>query len=121
MKSMISVTELLLLLLFAYYYFITLAFVYGFFSNFAVKFKDQECMNSNSKLKIVWMVCGVAIVLLFCTQAYWLHLQCQYSLDQQVEQFKKDCDEVLAQDLKNRKSCRRIHLRKVEEIRLCLR
>lgn len=60
-------------------------------------------MNSNSKLKIVWMVCGVAIVLLFCTQAYWLHLQCQYSLDQQVEQFKKDCDEVLAQDLKNRK------------------
>ena len=57
-------------------------------------------MNSNSKLKIVWMVCGVAIVLLFCTQAYWLHLQCQYSLDQQVEQFKKDCDEVLAQDLK---------------------
>ena len=52
-------------------------------------------MNSNSKLKIVWMVCGVAIVLLFCTQAYWLHLQCQYSLDQQVEQFKKDCDEVL--------------------------
>jgi len=39
MKSMISVTELLLLLLFAYYYFITLAFVYGFFSNFAVKFK----------------------------------------------------------------------------------
>jgi hypothetical protein len=65
--------------------------------------KDQECMNSNSKLKIVWMVCGVAIVLLFCTQAYWLHLQCQYSLNQQVEQFKKDCDEVLAQDLKNRK------------------
>lgn len=60
-------------------------------------------MNSNSKLKIVWIVCGVAIVLLFCTQAYWLHLQCQYSLDQQVEQFKKDCDEVLAQDLKNRK------------------
>lgn len=60
-------------------------------------------MNSNSKLKIVWMVCGVAIVLLFCTQAYWLHLQCQYSLGQQVEQFKKDCDEVLAQDLKNRK------------------
>ena len=60
-------------------------------------------MKSNSKLKIVWMVCGVAIVLLFCTQAYWLHLQCQYSLDQQVEQFKKDCDEVLAQDLKNRK------------------
>ena len=60
-------------------------------------------MNSNSKLKIVWMVCGVAIVLLFCTQAYWLHLQCQYSLDQQVEQFKKNCDEVLAQDLKNRK------------------
>ena len=60
-------------------------------------------MNSNSKLKIVWMVCGVAIVLLFCTQAYWLHLQCQYSLDQQVEQFKKDCDEVLAQDLKYRK------------------
>lgn len=78
-------------------------------------------MNSNSKLKIVWMVCGVAIVLLFCTQAYWLHLQCQYSLDQQVEQFKKDCDEVLAQDLKNRKSYRRIHLRKVEEIRLCSR
>ena len=65
--------------------------------------KNQERMNSNSKLKIVWMVCGVAIVLLFCTQAYWLHLQCQYSLDQQVEQFKKDCDEVLAQDLKNRK------------------
>ena len=60
-------------------------------------------MNSNSKLKIVWMVCGVAIALLFCTQAYWLHLQSQYSLDQQVEQFKKDCDEVLAQDLKNRK------------------
>ena len=63
-------------------------------------------MNSNSKLKIVVgtvVVCGVAIVLLFCTQAYWLHLQCQYSLDQQVEQFKKDCDEVLAQDLKNRK------------------
>lgn len=60
-------------------------------------------MNSNSKLKIVWMVCGVAIALLFCTQAYWLHLQCQYSLDQQVEQFKKDCDEVLAHDLKNRK------------------
>jgi len=39
MKSMISVTELLLLHLFVYYYFITLAFVYGFFSNFAVKFK----------------------------------------------------------------------------------
>jgi len=37
MKSMISVTELLLLHLFVYYYFITLAFVYGFFSNFAVK------------------------------------------------------------------------------------
>jgi len=36
-KSMISVTELLLLHLFVYYYFITLAFVYGFFSNFAVK------------------------------------------------------------------------------------
>ena len=45
-------------------------------------------MNSNSKLKIVWMVCGVAIVLLFCTQAYWLHLQCQYSLDQQIEDVK---------------------------------
>ena len=42
MKSMISVTELLFLLFFVYYYFITLAFVYGFFSNFAVKFKRSE-------------------------------------------------------------------------------
>ena len=58
-------------------------------------------MNSNSKLKIVWMVCGVAIVLLFCTQAYWLLLHCQYSLDKLEEQLMKDCDVVIAHDLKN--------------------
>lgn len=60
-------------------------------------------MNSNKQLKIVWLICGVAIVLLFCTQAYWLYNQCQYSLDQQVEQFKKDCDVMLEQDLQKRK------------------
>lgn len=60
-------------------------------------------MNSNRQLKIVWMICGAAILLLFCTQAYWLYNQCQYSLDQQVEQFKKDCDMMLEQDLQERK------------------
>ena len=60
-------------------------------------------MNSNKKLRIVWMICGVAIVLLFCTQAYWLYNQWQYSLDQQVEQFQKDCDMMFEQDLQKRK------------------
>lgn len=60
-------------------------------------------MNSNRHLKIVWMICGAAILLLFCTQAYWLYNQCQYSLDQQVEQFKKDCDIILEQELNHRK------------------
>ena len=60
-------------------------------------------MNSNKQLKIVWLICGAAIMLLFCTQAYWLYNQCQYSLDQQVEQFKKDCDMMFEQDLQKRK------------------
>ena len=74
-------------------------------------------MNSNRQLKIVWMICGAAILLLFCTQAYWLYNQCQYSLDQQVEQFKKDCDMMLEQDLQER-SCKRKVLLKETGIRL---
>ena len=45
-------------------------------------------MNKNINLKIVWALCGVAILLLFCTQAYWLYNQYQYSLDKTVDQFK---------------------------------
>ena len=60
-------------------------------------------MNGNKQLKIVWMICSAAILLLFCTQAYWLYNQCQYSLNQQVEQFKKDCDMMFEQDLQERK------------------
>ena len=51
-------------------------------------------MNKNINLKIVWALCGVAILLLFCTQAYWLYNQYQYSLDKTVDQFKEDCDKT---------------------------
>lgn len=51
-------------------------------------------MNKNRNLKLVWALCGVAILLLFCTQAYWLYNQYQYSLDKTVGQFKEDCDQM---------------------------
>ncbi len=58
----------------------------------------------NRNLKIVWLAGSVAILLLFCTQAYWLISQYHYSLDKRVEQFQEDCNSVLKEDLRKRKA-----------------
>ncbi len=60
-------------------------------------------MNKNRSLKVVWLIGSVAILLLFCTQAYWLISQYQYSLDKRVEQFQEDCNSMLKEDLRKRK------------------
>ena len=60
-------------------------------------------MNKNRNLKIVWTVCSVAVMLLFCTQAYWLYNQCQYNMEKSVEKFKEDCSRILKEDLKSKK------------------
>ena len=60
-------------------------------------------MNKNRNLKIVWMIGSVAILLLFCTQAYWLYNQYEYSIEKSIEQFEKDCDQILNEDFRNRK------------------
>lgn len=78
-------------------------------------------MNSNRQLKIVWMICGTAILLLFRTQAYWLYNQCQYNLDQQVEQFKKDCDAMFEQDLQKRKKLQEKHTTKVPKHKMIVK
>lgn len=78
-------------------------------------------MNSNKQLKIVWLICGVAIVLLFCTQAYWLYNQWQYSLGQQVEQFRKDCDMMFEQDLQQRKKLQEKHSTKANRHKIIVK
>ena len=57
----------------------------------------------NRNLKIIWLIGSVTILLLFCTQAYWLFNQYQYSLDQRIEQFKGDCDLMMKADARRRK------------------
>ena len=58
----------------------------------------------NRNLKIIWLIGSVTILLLFCTQAYWLFNQYQYNLDQRIEQFKEDCNLVLQTDFRKRKA-----------------
>lgn len=58
----------------------------------------------NRNLKIIWLIGSVTILLLFCTQAYWLFNQYQYNLDQRIEQFKEDCSLVLQTDFRKRKA-----------------
>lgn len=60
-------------------------------------------MNKNRNLKLVWMIGSVAILLLFCTQAYWLFCQYQYSLDKQVERFQEDCSQLVKEEFRARK------------------
>lgn len=61
-------------------------------------------MNKNRNIKIVWCVCGMAVLLLFCTQAYWLYNQYQYSLDKTVGQFETDCGQMFKDVFKTYKS-----------------
>ncbi len=61
-------------------------------------------MNKNRNQKVVWMIGSVAILLLFCTQAYWLLCQYQYSLEKRVDLFQEDCNQLLKEDNRDRKA-----------------
>lgn len=78
-------------------------------------------MNKNRNLKIVWMIGSVAILLLFCTQAYWLYNQYQYSIERSVEQFEKDCDQVVKEEFRTRKALSEKKSMKNHEHRMILK
>ena len=94
-----NITEVSFSLLLSYY-------VSCIISVFSVPLQaiNDFIQRMNRNLKIIWLIGSVTILLLFCTQAYWLFNQYQYNLDQRIEQFKEDCDLVLRTDFRKRKA-----------------
>lgn len=77
-------------------------------------------MNKERKLRIVWLLSGIVVVLLFCLQAHWLYNQYQYNLDRRTEQFKVDCNAVLDKEflMRNEKQKHAVKKLKSDTLRI---